>query len=404
MTDMTKELVKKHASRLQHLTTNEDIKILAVLLENQRNMLIRQNHLTDVLLTQEEVTVTEELELPKKILDQVVTFYSNFKAKQFVGVQPMMGPVGLAYAMRLMEGADPKAKYMFTREVEGNPEQPVVLTIAVKEVMATTPTVEAEATGEALAKFIDNAVMNHIYKLKEVTYVTKEKLDGELLKYFDKVNKKSLFKVNKLIKNNDELQLGPYKDVDIITIDSMPKNKLVLARKGPNESDAGIVLCPYVPFIINSSTTNFSTRFAICDEFNEIENYTPEYYEVLEYYDVPQENIDNFYKFIKLNLDHNSTCTLRSEDRITMEKIIKKVYKELTNDFSVSIDVANELPLKKQLTVVCNYNDIEKTASELVEELKTLNISKIGLLTGFYEYGTALQFDLKLKFEVNYQN
>jgi hypothetical protein len=342
------KIVKKWAKKLDGIDTDDGIKIVACMLENQYthindNFHIKSNkedkdkRLAEIKTLQAtleslpefaqkalQAEISKQLgNLPKSfedtfewkhvnILDEVVKFYDQLVCKNIVGIQPMVGPVGLSYTLRYRpeptriditqdelvkqhnEGAEHdsgkmskydtfndmpfhlKDKYKLQYYIEGINDgekglakkygEQVNLTVEQKEVVAKTMKLKLgyreKANSLVVARHTDLMVYSAIRKLRkdEVVEIPQKDLFIEILKLAEVICRKTKMGAGNQIICGSELPrdfMFQNKGAIKCTIDPLlKKDEIILAYKGTRENDCGVILNPYIPLMPQISIGN----------------------------------------------------------------------------------------------------------------------------------------------------
>lgn len=380
------KLVKKWAKKLEGMDSEDGIKIVASLLENQYkhmkdNFQIQGAKDTKAKRLKEIKTLEATLgslpefaqkplkdeikkqyaNLPKSFddtfewkhvnaQDEVVKVYDQLVSKQIVGIQPMAGPVGMAYALRwrpepvrehrtqeevvaehnessgfgsmsqttiekfedlLQHQQDDYKRRYYIKGINENEEEldklkgeQVGLVIEQKEVVARTMKIKLgnreKANSLPVARTLDMVVYNSIKNLKkdEVMEITKDELYNKLAIQSEEIGRKTkVGGANQLITGSELSRefhrLNKQQKIWNVTVDPLlKKDEIILAYKGLRENDSGILLCPYTLLMPTTSIDSnvkggLMTRFGMVEKLFGSENY----YEVIKITDFDEKDI-----------------------------------------------------------------------------------------------------------------
>jgi hypothetical protein len=479
--DLMRKIVEKWANKLKPFKSDNDIKNLAAILENQYCYL-KNNDVGDyeneerkkIDLLKEQAkeiggeageilrkTANEkESKLPPKwdetfpmrgvnLQDEVVKLYDCISMKPMIGIQPMQGPVGMAYAIRFRKPTPKKditkqeilknyqketdknyyvntfedipEHYLeiirLTHNIEGElvTENEVALTVENKELASRTRKLKLKGmqkvSGPEIAKEIDFELANRVIGMAlPVGFVSTEMLLEQLT-----ASKMDVANTTKRGVANCILSNGKYINEEItklfehnIVFPQLQDHTIVIGFSGDKDNDRGLIYCPYIPILFAkaigveaySPNAGVMTRYGIMDSLPGSENY----YHKLHVIDAKEEVIENFRRF------YNNT--MQGVDNNDNKKIITciamRVYQELSDNFQKVIPVAETIsddmdiiPLKARWSVEAQQDlkamtniDLEEEmmelmAYEIINEIKELDFAELhsfGFLKN--EYGT----------------
>ena len=417
--DLMKKLVEKWANKLKPFKDERERKTLAILLENQYKYnkgnddfdytkearkkidLIREQaselggESGEILLKQAE---EKEKNLPPKleeifemrgvnIQDEIVKLYDSITMKPMIGIQPMTGPVGLAYALRFRKPLEKKditkvevlkrykaafdfsgpskmtsvgkfedipdtylntLRYSFNIEGEPKTENEVGLTVENKEVVARTRKlkVRGKVSGPEIAKEIDFELANRVVNMAlPVGFVSTEMLVEQIKASIEDVGSTTRLGPATCILSN-----GKYITEEIeglfehnIVFPNLKDHDIVVGYGGKRDSDAGLIYCPYVPLLFAKAigSESFSPSSGVMTRYGIVDNMTGSnhFYHKLNVIDAKEEVVENFRRFYK-----NTMLFVENEDmkkRVTV--IAMRVYQELSENFTKVIHVAEKL-------------------------------------------------------------
>jgi hypothetical protein len=435
--DLMRKLVEKWANKLKPFKNDNDIRNLAFILENQYKYtkgnedfdftkearkkidLLREQaeelggEAGEILLKQAE---EKEKNLPPKleemfemrgvnIQDEIVKLYDCISMKPMIAIQPMTGPVGLAYALRFRQNMEPV--------IINGKEMEVGLTVEQKEVKARTRKlkVRGKVSGPEVAKEIDFELANRVVNMAHpVGFVSKEMLIEQL-----KASIKDVACLTKLGPANCILSNGKYITDEIkelfehnIVFPNLKDHDIVVGYGGTKGNDAGLIYCPYVPLMFAkaigsesvSPSSGVMTRYGICDDLYGSTHFYHKHH-VLDATEEVVENFRRFYKNTMLFVDNDEM-----KKRVTC--IAMRVYQELSENFTKVIPVAEELSddmeditlkarwsieAQQELKEIHNLDFEEELMDlmgyEIVNELKELDFIQLySFGFGRDEYGT----------------
>jgi len=245
-----------------------------------------------------EITIREHEQKPENRfflrgvnkIDEVVKFYDHLKCKEFVGIQPMTGPVGLAYSLRFHRS---RTEQTLGADIDINDDScSIGLTVENIEIIARTQGVSmpsGKLNGYELAKFMDRVVLTNIVGMIENEW-KKE------VPTVDEIEKSMLFEImdgtrtgaaNRIIlgeslyeRMGDKLKKWP--ELEPVFVEGvLPEDQFILAYKGKKDIDSGVILCPYIAFMVKTgcqegtfqTSEKVMTRFAISNKLVGTEHY-----------------------------------------------------------------------------------------------------------------------------------
>ena len=321
--------IRKWAKKLEPLTTNEGITACAILLENQYRVIndFDQDHkeakrkleqlkksiadmpenIREIVLKQ--VAIDQE-NLPKKhtdyfpyrgvnVYDEIVKAYDSCLAKELVGFQPILGPVGLGYVMRfrnnerkkptrtkkeLLEEYNKLAEQDFGKmspcktweelpdhlvesfrkdyHIDGlEYKEEIGLTIEQKEIRADSQDIKLRGkkfSYEDIQLNWDTMVLNKI--LEDCPVVEKVEIHGSgdidslplrtaILTHAEDIAQETKMGPGNVVVSGIDIDVpDTIKHIKVGgELAKILGNKVILAHHGGRESSVGFVLCPYNP-------------------------------------------------------------------------------------------------------------------------------------------------------------
>jgi hypothetical protein len=470
--DLNRKIIEKWANKLKPFKDENDIKNLAFLLENQytynKNNAVfdgtsEEQKKVDLLKEQAEeiggeageilLKQAEEKEknLPPKleetfpmrgvnIQDEIVKFYDCITMKPMINIQPMVGPVGLAYAIRFrpplakkditknevlkrykesldFSGAgkmtsvskfeDIPETYLdslrYSYNIEGEPktENTEGLTVEQKEVVARTRKLKLKGvqkvSGPEIAKEVDRELAHRVVNMAyPVGFVSTEMLVEQLKASIDDV--KNMTKIGEA---NCILSNGKYITEEIeelfehnIVFPHLNDDVIVVGYSGKKQNDTGLIYCPYVPIIFAKGSGEYASKCGVMTRYGIVDNIygSEHFYHKMHVIDASEEIVKNFRRFYK-----NTMQDIDNEDmkkRVTC--ITMRVFQELSENFTKVIPVAEEvsddmedvklkarwnIEAEQDLKALHNLDLgeelMEIMAIEVVKELKELDFNEL---------------------------
>ena len=246
--------------------------------------------------------------------DEVVKFYDQLVTKDIVGVQPMTGPVGLAYALRYRKAPlrtditkeelikkhndqseydlgkmskydtfeemphhvkeSYKEKYYiegvndYEKEQDKLAPKEIGLVVEQKEVVARSMKVKLghreKANSLPVARQTDACVYSTIKELKKGEEVEVEIKDTQefihkILGLSEEIASKTKMGAGSILvfgsEPSDEILYDLEKKAFKVIVDPiLREDEIIMAHKGSRENDCGVMLCPYVPMLPTMSS------------------------------------------------------------------------------------------------------------------------------------------------------
>ena len=232
-----KEDFKLKCERYKELLTGrseEDNKLLSHLLYIDECFLERDHYLTG----KQTSTIFKDNNIAQEIIK-----YWDFLNKDLVGIEPMVGPVGLVYALRFRQSANPDPNVNIDE---------VGLTIVDKEIAARTLKIKTEnkSLGEVVANHTNVYIVNSILDglkdekleiLKNVTDIMKIGLQMFVRNHVGYAN---ILSYNPA--NEKDVKKFITKDMKLSPNEYIPTDHVLLSYKGKRENDNGAIFCPYI--------------------------------------------------------------------------------------------------------------------------------------------------------------
>lgn len=274
-----------------------------------------QNEYNELLKKEHELKLENRFEMRGvNISDEIIKFYDYLVMKKVVGVQPMYGPVGFAYALRFRATSVPTFTEESEKEclestfkapenykskkdmIEYKPSE-VGLTIEQKEVMAQSRKIKIPdnekisgkmlartVNGELLASILVNFLESDVELIRNNPdqHSTKTETEDILIQMKDIANKTRMGKANYvlLLKETyeamkplllmDKPPLLMDKPPQPIFVDEFNYNTLkpreyILCYGGDKNNDKGLIYAPYIPFMVidHHDSLKLMSRYAI---------------------------------------------------------------------------------------------------------------------------------------------
>lgn len=459
--EKNKELVKRWSKKIEpidHLMSDNDILCVAHLLEKQYEHLSQNVNVQEYndkvkeitqlenqlfsLSPEAQVILGEAIENKKKnlpmqfkntmawrgvnVLDEVVKMYDLLTCKEFVSIQPMGGPVGLAYAMRfrnsgpiskreiskieLVEEHNRFASFSsgkispidkfedlteqelkkyqkeyiilgYDKEQEQWIEPDVGLTVEQKEVVAKTRKMKLakgeKVSANQVASEIDRELIHTVKKVATKKIVTKRKLTEEIINASDEIGQRNKMGSGNIIICNLSKTEIPNAILDAKIEDtSVPRfkiidnpylktNEILIAYKGKRAGDAGVIYCPYICFAPQNVIGNdpyASTN--VMTRYGVCDNISgsDNYYQLLEVKDVKQSHIDQYYTFRE-----NCKAENTKENIEKFQNHLNSIWIELTDNFQ------NPMEIAQGTEGLCEYSLTTRWSVEASQDLKSIH-------------------------------
>ena len=200
---------------------------------------------------------------------------NDFSLKNIVGIQPMTGPIALAYALRMKSSTN----------------EEVHLTINQKELKSITLEIKLDNMKSDILAHYNTVCMDSIFELTKgnsVEIKLDEKVTHSILDYSYKMSKNTTVVGSVITTSDNENNKYLPDSIEAVYMDDFKSelgSDIILCAKGERENTAGVIFCPYLlirPSLgigRQYSKPKVFTRFGICDSLPN----TASYYQRLKF-------------------------------------------------------------------------------------------------------------------------
>jgi hypothetical protein len=367
---LKEKILEKWAKKLEPIYNNQDVfteadlHVVAQMLENQYRYTKSPMFMDSVDEDREKIKILEEqanelggeakeillksIEEKKKtipkdindhfgmrgvnIQDEIVKFYDCLSTRHMIGIQPMMGPVGMAYALR------------FRGMTDGDE---IGLTVENKELKARTRKLKLnneKVSGPVVAKEVDREIAHRILGMSPTTeIVSTENLRSDILKYKDDIADKTKVGAANCILSNGKFITDDIEELfdHNIVMPELEDEDIAIGYSGERSNDSGLIYCPYIPFMFTKAmgkeeycASGIMTRYGIMDKIYGSENY----YQSFHVLDTTQEIVDNYKRFIR----NTEKYITDDEKKKRILPLAMGIYKELSDNFKTLVPVVEK--------------------------------------------------------------